>query len=108
MPQNLVKNAEEFIFDHFAEPISLSQIADVLSVSPNYLSRIFHEVSGESYIKYLTRIRMEYAAKLLKTGLGIRVLDVAEKCGYYNLKHFNFVFREYYNMTPREFQKSKD
>jgi AraC-like DNA-binding protein len=49
---------------------------------------------------------MEYAAKLLKTGAGERVSDVAEKCGYYNLKHFNFVFKEYYNMTPREYQRN--
>jgi two-component system response regulator YesN len=104
--QKLTKESKEFIYQHFSEPITLSQIADNFKVSPNYLSKIFHENVGESYIKFITRIRMEYAAKLLKTKPNERIYNIAEKVGYYNLKHFNFVFKEYYNMTPSEYQKS--
>jgi two-component system response regulator YesN len=106
IPHKLIKDAKDFIYSHFAEPISLSQIADSLHVSPNYLSKIFHEIVGESYIKFITRIRMEYAARLLKSNSNEKISNVAEKAGYYNWKHFNFVFKEYYNMTPSEYQKS--
>lgn len=105
--QKLVESAKEFIYNHFSEPITLSQIADSLSVSPNYLSKIFHEAVGESYIKFITRIRMEYAAYLLKTNSDEHIFNIAEKTGYYNLKHFNFVFKEFYNMTPTEYQNSQ-
>jgi len=104
--QKLIKDTKEFIYQHFSEPITLSQIADNFQVSPNYLSKIFHENVGESYIKFITRIRMEYAAKLLKTNPYEKIFNIAEKTGYFNLKHFNFVFKEYYNMTPSEYQKS--
>jgi Response regulator containing CheY-like receiver domain and AraC-type DNA-binding domain len=105
-PHDLVKDAKAYIYQHFSEPITLLQIADVLCVSPNYLSRIFHESVGESYIKFITKIRMEYAAKLLKADSADYIFKIAEKTGYYNLKHFNFVFKEYYGMTPTEYQKS--
>lgn len=104
--QKLIKDSKEFIYQHFSEPITLSQIAENLQVSPNYLSKIFHESVGESYIKFITRIRMEYAAKLLKVSPHEKIFNIAEKTGYYNLKHFNFVFKEFYNKTPSEYQKS--
>lgn len=103
--QKLIKDSKEFIYQHFSEPITLSQIADSLQVSPNYLSKIFHENVGVSYIKFITKIRMEYAAKLLKSNPNEKISNIAEKTGYYNLKHFYFVFKEYYNMTPSEYQK---
>lgn len=101
----LVDSAKEYIYQHFTEAITLSQIADSLHVSPNYLSKVFHEAVGESYIKFITRIRMEYAAELL-TDSKEHIFAIAEKAGYYNLKHFNFVFKEFYNLTPTEYQSS--
>lgn len=103
--QKLVESSKEFIYRHFREPITLSQMADSLNISPNYLSKIFHDAVGESYIKFITRIRMEYAAKLLRANPSEHIFSVAEKAGYYNLKHFNFVFKEYYKITPTEYQK---
>ena len=102
----LVQNAVSYIHEHFSESIALSQIADALKVSPNYLSRQFHEQTGESYIKFLTRIRMEYAAELLKKYPDAKISAVAEQSGYFNLKHFNYAFREFYHTTPGNFQKS--
>ena len=101
-----MQNAVSYIHEHFSESIALSQIADALKVSPNYLSRQFHEQTGESYIKFLTRIRMEYAAELLKKYPDAKISAVAEQSGYFNLKHFNYAFREFYHTTPGNFQKS--
>lgn len=106
MMHKIIANAREYIYNHFSEPITLAQIADNVQVSSSYLSKIFHEITGESYIKFITRIRMEYAAKLLKANPSEKILNVAEKAGYYNTKHFCYVFKQYYNMTPGEYQKS--
>lgn len=103
--KNLVQETIEFIQSHFTEPITLKQIADVVNVSPNYLSRLFHETMGESYIKYITSARMNYAAMLLKDNPNEKILNIADKVGYYNLKHFNYVFKNYYKVTPSEYQK---
>ncbi len=102
----LVQSAVSYIYDHFSEPITLSQVADILKISPNYLSRQFHEQTGETYIRFLTRVRMEYAVQLLKKYPSEKISVIAEKSGYFNLKHFNYAFREFYHTTPRNFQRA--
>ena len=74
----LVQSAVSYIYDHFSEPITLSQVADILKISPNYLSRQFHEQTGETYIRFLTRVRMEYAVQLLKKYPSEKISVIAE------------------------------
>lgn len=105
-PANLAQEAAQYIYEHFTEAVTLSQTADYLHVSPNYLSRQFHEQTGESYMKFITRLRMEYAARLLSEDPFAKISAVAEKSGYYSLKHFNYAFKEYYKMTPGQFQRA--
>lgn len=99
----IVHKAKQYIYTHYSEPISLEQIADKISVSYSYLSSIFHKSEGESYIKFLTRVRMEEAAKLIKTNSKIKIYDVAENVGYVNVKHFSSTFKNYFNVTPGEY-----
>lgn len=105
--QNPVQAAVQYIYEHFTEAITLSQVADVIHVSPNYLSRQFHEQTGESYIKFITRLRMEYAGQILSGDPFVKISAVAEVSGYYSLKHFNYAFKEYYKMTPGQYQRKQ-
>lgn len=100
----IVTRAKEYIYAHFPEPISLALVAEKTGVSPCYLSDIFRKNEGESYIKFLTRVRMEQAAKLLRASPAQRVLDVSEKVGYISVKHFSYIFKQYFSMTPGEYQ----
>jgi two-component system response regulator YesN len=100
----LVAKAKEFIYHHYSEPISLALIAEKVGVSASYLSNIFHKSMNESYIKFLTRVRMEQAAKLLKARPAEKVVDVSEKVGYVSVKHFSHVFKQHFHMPPGEYQ----
>lgn len=100
----LVADAVDLIRKNLDKPISLGQIADMLDISANHLSRIFHATTGESYIKFVTRERMERASVLLMENPGIKVRIVAEQTGYYNIQHFCYVFKQYWNMTPTQYQ----
>lgn len=102
--QNIAVMTKDFIYRHFPEPISLAQIAEHLGVSSSYLSSVFHKCAGESYIKFLTRVRMEQAAALLKEQPPLRIYDISEKVGYVSVKHFSYVFKLHYGITPGEFQ----
>ena len=97
--------AKAYIYAHYSEPLSLALLADKLGVSPGYLSSTFHKTFQESYIKFLTRVRMEQAAKLLKHYPHEKVYDVAEKVGYVGVKHFSHVFKQYYQIPPGEYQE---
>lgn len=101
---DIVSMSKEYIYAHYKEPLSLALIADKLSVSPSYLSNVFHKNVGEPYTKFITRIRMEEAAKLLRTDYKIKVYDVAERVGYISVKHFSHIFKKYYNLSPSEYK----
>lgn len=101
---HIVHQAKDYIYTHYFEPISLGQIAEKVGVSSSYLSNLFHKSVGESYIKFLTKVRMEQAARLLKTDSSKKVYDIAEKVGYVSAKHFSYVFKQHFKMTPGEYQ----
>lgn len=105
--ETLAGRATEYIYAHFCEPIALSNIAEELAVSPAYLSSIFHTVKGESYSKFILRLRMERAALLLKKCPHTKIYHIAEQIGYASSKHFNGVFKKYYGMTPNEYREKK-
>lgn len=104
---NIVEKAKDYIFYHYSEPISLALIAENVGVSSSYLSQLFHKTVGESYIQFLTRVRMEQAGKLLKAYPEEKISKICEKVGYIGVKHFTYVFKQYFNKTPGEYQNSK-
>lgn len=103
----LAERAANYIATHFTEPITQSDVADALGITPAYLSSIFHEEKGESYTKFLTRLRMMQAALLLKSNPGMTIQSVAEQTGYASDKHFISVFKKYFGTTPNEYRQIK-
>lgn len=100
----LVQRARTYIQAHFCEPLSLNEVANTLHVSPAYLSSIFKSERGESYSKFILRLRMERAALLLQTYSAGKVNDIALEVGYFSTKHFYSVFKDYFGMTPNEYR----
>ncbi|AHV97046.1 response regulator [Paenibacillus sabinae] len=103
--QDIVSRVRTYIYSHYAEPLSLALLAEKIGISPGYLSSIFHKTMQEPYIKFLTRVRMEQAAKLLKASPAMKVYDVSEKVGYVSVKHFSHVFKQFHHMPPGEYQE---
>ncbi|GMQ60993.1 response regulator transcription factor [Vallitalea maricola] len=100
----LIEQTKQFIYKHYMEPISLSLIADELSISYSYLSNLFHELEGQSYIKFLTEVRLKHAANLLKNN-ELKLGYITKKVGYISVKHFSYVFKKYYGISPGEYRK---
>lgn len=98
--EQVVKKAKQFILEHYNEPISLSQVAEYVEVNNCYLSSLLHKSLGEPYSKYIVRIRMEQAAKLLKNNPNEKIYKVAELTGFVSSKHFISVFKKFYGVTP--------
>lgn len=102
----LIEMAKKYIYLHYREPLSLSVIADKLNVTTSYLSDLFHKSTGESYSKFITKLRMQQAIKLIKANPDEKIYEIAEKVGFVNSKHFNSVFKKFYNVTPTEFRQN--
>jgi two-component system response regulator YesN len=106
IPGNIqIEKAKEYINRNYQNPISLLDIAEYVGISPNYLSMLFGKYENETYIKFLTRIRMKQAAKLLVNHPEIRISDVAEQCGFLSIKHFYHVFKQTYDKSPSVYAK---
>lgn len=92
-----------FIDEHYAEDIGLKELADYVKMNPAYLSMLFKERVGMSYVKYLTKIRMDKAKELLRDGE--KVTEVSVKVGYNDYRYFSQVFKKNENITPNEYKE---
>lgn len=97
-----IKDLVQYIQEHYHEDISLNELAELVKMSPVYLSTLFKEELGISYVKYLTDIRLQKAKKLLADGY--LVTEVSEMVGYHNYRYFCDLFKRSTGMTPNEYK----
>lgn len=93
----------EYINIHFKEPLSLSELSQHFFFSPFYLSRLFKKVTGFSLIEYINSIRVKEAQELLKNS-DKKISDIALEVGYDNITHFERVFKQITNLSPRAYK----
>lgn len=97
--------AARILHEEFASSISQSDVAKRISISPQYLSKIFKQIFEVGFSDYLADIRLRYAAKLL-TETDRPITEICFECGFGNLSHFLRSFKKKYNLTPRDFRKN--
>ena len=99
----LATDAVRLINERFSEQMNEGDLAAMLSVSPQYLSRMFSKTVGMGFSAYLTEVRLRRAAKLLlETDMGITQICYA--CGYGSLSHFLRSFKAKYGVTPAQYR----
>ena len=100
-----IYNAIMYIEEHLSEELSLSDLAEHVSLSAPYFSKLFKDVMGSSFSDYLTNARLQQAQILLgKTDLSIE--KIAERVGFANGNYFCNVFKKRYGVAPSEFRRS--
>ncbi len=102
-----VQSSIKYIFDHFRDDITLSQVAAASGYTPNYFSKLFSDLTGRRYVDFLNSLRVNYAKMLLSTTKQ-SVIDISRASGFSSLSNFARVFKGETGLTPLEFrQKSK-
>ena len=86
-----------------ADDLSQNTMAKMAGISRDYFSRIFKNVTGKNYSKWLNMIRLEKAAELLSQN-DISLTEVAMFSGFQSISSFNRVFREEMGMSPRNYR----
>jgi AraC-like DNA-binding protein len=94
-----------FIYQHYAEPLYIEQIAREAGLSADSLHRLFRDAFGMSCVQYLRAYRISHAASLLCMP-GARVTEVAFAVGFETLSHFNTSFRRFQGMSPSDYIRS--
>ncbi len=86
-----------------ADDLSQGAMAEMAGISRDYFSRIFKNVTGMNYIKWLNMIRLEKASELLAQE-GRTLTEIAMLSGFQSIPSFNRVFREEKGMAPGEYR----
>lgn len=90
-----------YIKQNYDKNLTLEYIAKRLFLSPTYFSKIFKKYTGEGFARFVTRIRIEQAEKLLMTG-NYTVAEVSRKVGFCDPSYFSTVFKKHRSLTPNE------
>lgn len=93
-----------YLEEHYAEDLSLNDLAEQFHRTPEYLCGKFKADTGETMMQYLRRIRIHNAKVLLLTTPDTGIRDVAVRCGFQSTSYFCKVFREATGQTPQSFR----
>lgn len=100
-----IKLIVKYVEQHFAEPITIDDMAKLLGYSQSHFMKFFRENMGTSFIAWLDRYRLSMAARMLTlTDAGI--LQISTDSGYSSLSYFNRSFKARYGMTPSQYRKT--
>lgn len=103
---NKIKEVLLYVQEHFSEKITIEDAAKRLNYSPNYFSKLFHDLTGTSYIQYVINYRLDIAAEKL-TGTNQSITEIAEETGFCNLPYFTRTFTAKYGITPNAYRKQQ-
>ena len=101
--RSIIGDIEEYINFHYAQNITLKEMAGLYFMNEKYLGRLFAAETGLSFHQYLNRVRLERAVDLL-INTSMPVLNIALECGYSNVTYFNRVFRRKFSVSPTEYR----
>ena len=87
------------------EELSLTGVSNELAVSPNYLSALIKKTKKKNFITLLTERRMTAAYDLLLCS-NMKVLEIAEKCGYSDQHYFSYCFKKFYGDSPNKIRNA--
>ena len=94
------------IRERFGEKLSIESISEEMGVSGSYLSRKFKEVTGQTFLDFLNKYRVQQAIVMLNAQK-YRISEISEACGFTDYKHFCAVFKKYTLKSPTKFVKGR-
>lgn len=101
----VVETVKAYIRQRYAEEMELGRLAELVFLTPSYLSKLFRTETGETITDYLISVRIEKAKELLRDGSGWKTYEIGEKVGYADPAYFNKVFKKMTGLTPKEYRK---
>jgi YesN/AraC family two-component response regulator/quercetin dioxygenase-like cupin family protein len=107
----LINKINLYIENNFYQHLTLSYLAEIFFISPNYLSTIFNEKNGISLKDYINKLRIKKAKKYLEE-TDMKISEISKLVGYSQLSYFGSIFNKLEGCTPNEFRgrakKSRD
>jgi two-component system response regulator YesN len=103
---DVVEASKAYIEANYTKNITLDDLSMAVNISSYYLSRIFKENTGENFIDYLTRLRIERAKELLSS-TQYSMKEIGVMSGYSDPNYFSKSFKKNVGVTPTEYREGK-
>lgn len=99
-----MNNVFKYLMQHFTDPITLQEIADIANMTPPAFSGFFRKRTQKCFTTFLNEIRIGHACKLLQEP-DLPISDICYSSGFQNFTHFNKLFKQFTGKVPREYRK---
>ncbi len=100
----MVERAKDYIAGHYTdEQLSVEALCSHIHLSPTYFSTLFKREVGMSFTAYVTKVRMEEAARLLRE-TDEKTYRIAEATGFSDPNYFSYVFKRHFGLSPSKFR----
>lgn len=100
----MIEKVQNYMEQNFRDKISLQDMAEIVSVTPWYLERVFKKYTGDSLNQYLIHLKLGYAQNLFRD-TSKSIAQVAEEVGYDNPSYFSQLFKKKFGVTPGAYRK---
>lgn len=105
-PYSIVMQLQDYIVNHYRNPISITELAAFVDRTPNYVSTVFKQITGQTITAYTQQIRISAARDLLINSQ-MTVGEIADYLGFCEQSYFNKVFKKITGMPPSACMKEK-
>lgn len=106
--KQVMEKAKEYIMENYQDPdLSVEQLCRYLHMSPAYFSTMFKKATGQTYVAYLTEVRLNKAVELLNK-TDDKTYVIASKVGYQEQNYFSYVFKKKFGVSPTRYRGSKN
>lgn len=102
--ESICQLLEKYLQENFGQEISFQELGEKFGFTPEYLGKLFKKYTGETPSKYLTRLRMNEAKRLLLSNPEMEIQMVGELVGYKDGFYFSRAFKGYTGIQPSEFR----
>lgn len=102
--KNIIR-AIEYIHQNYNKDINIQSTCEHLQVSESYLSHLFKEETGFTFLEYTIRYRLSIACKRLKDP-NVRIHEVALSVGYRDQRYFSYLFKKHLGITPNYYKEN--
>lgn len=94
----------EFIQENYSSKITLSEVSELVNMSPVSFNRFIKKRTGKTFVEYVNDTRIGFASRwLIEEKLGIT--EIAYKCGFNNIANFNRIFKKNKKCTPSQYRE---
>lgn len=99
---HIVINVKKYIGEHIEEKLTLNKVAEVFSISPNYLSVLFSKYNDMGFTDYINKSKIDAAIKMMSDG-DYKIYEISDLLGFESAFYFSRVFKKVTGMSPRDY-----